>query len=91
MEIFDKQSNNDTLFAELVLPVPIPKLFTYRVPAAWNDKVKTGQRTIVPFGQRKILTGVIAKLHHQPPTEYEAKYLLELLDETEIITPLQFQ
>ena len=91
MEIFDQQSNNDTLFAELVLPVPIPKLFTYRVPAAWNDRVKTGQRTIVPFGQRKILTGVIAKLHHQPPTEYEAKYLLELLDETEIITPLQFQ
>ncbi len=34
---------------------------------------------------------MIAKLHHQPPVDYEAKYLLDLLDETEIITPLQFQ
>ena len=90
-ELFEQTGNKETFFAELVLPVPIPKLFTYRVPAAWNGLVKTGQRAIVPFGQRKILTGVIAKLHHQPPVEYEAKYLLELLDETEIITPFQFQ
>ncbi len=81
----------DTVFVEVILPVPIPKLFTYRVPAVWNEKVKIGQRTIVPFGQRKILTGIIARLHHQPPLEYEAKYLLELLDEHSIITQLQFK
>lgn len=91
MESAAEKEDKRTLFAELVLPVPIPKLFTYRVPAAWNEQVKTGQRAIVPFGQRKVLTGVIAKLHDQPPKEYEAKYLLEILDENEIITPLQFQ
>ncbi len=91
VEIIDKEESKRTLFAELVLPVPVPKLFTYRVPASWNDQVRIGQRAIVPFGQRKILTGIIIKLHHLPPTEYEAKYLLEMLDEAEIITPLQFQ
>ncbi len=91
MESAEEKGDRRTLFAELVLPVPIPKLFTYRVPAAWNDQVKTGQRAIVPFGQRKVLTGIIARLHDQPPKLYEAKYLLEILDETEIITPLQFQ
>jgi primosomal protein N' (replication factor Y) len=90
MEIFEPDDNN-TMFADLVLPVPIPKLFTYRVPADWNTKIKTGQRAIVPFGQRKILTGVIAKIHSRPPSDYEAKYLLELLDENEILTPLQFR
>jgi primosomal protein N' (replication factor Y) len=79
-----------TLFAELILPVPIPKLFTYRVPADFNDRVKTGQRAIVPFGSRKILTGVIAYIHDRPPREYEAKYILELLDESEVITAQQF-
>ena len=83
-------STQETYFAELILPVPIPKLFTYRVPAAWNELVKPGQRAIVPFGQRKIVTGVIAKIHQKPPVDYEAKYLLELLDETEIITSHQF-
>ncbi len=90
MEIFEQESRQ-TFFAELVLPVPVAKLFTYRVPAAWNDTVKIGQRVIVPFGQRKILTGIIAHLHHQPPTTYEAKYLLEILEDSEIITAYQFQ
>jgi primosomal protein N' (replication factor Y) len=90
MEIFEP-GDTTTMFAELVLPVPIPKLFTYRVPAAWNGRIKKGQRAIVPFGQRKILTGIIAGIHHQPPADYEAKYILELLDENEIITAMQFQ
>lgn len=69
-----------TYFAEILLPVPIPKLFTYRVPLELNTKISIGQRAIVQFGDRRILTGIIATLHEQPPTEYEAKYILELLD-----------
>lgn len=46
---------------------------------------------IVQFGERKILTGVIGKLHHQPPKEYEAKYILEILDEEPVITTTQFK
>lgn len=81
----------DTLFAELLLPVPIHKLFTYRVPQSLQESVQVGQRVIVQFGERKILTGVIGKLHNQPPKEYEAKYILELLDEEPVITTVQFK
>ena len=81
----------ETLFAEFVLPVPIPKLFTYRVPSIYNEKIKVGQRAIVQFGQKKILTGIIAHLHNQPPKDYEAKYILELLDEQEVIYSQQFK
>ena len=80
-----------TYFAELLLPVPVPKLFTYRVPFNMNDRVMKGQRAIVQFGDRKILTGVIINLHEQPPTEYEAKYLLELLDEFPVVTEVQLK
>ncbi len=48
------------------------------------------RRAIVPFGPKKILTGVIANIHDRPPVGYEAKYILELLDETEIINQQQF-
>jgi len=81
----------ETLFAEFVLPVPIPKLFTYRIPATHNQKVKVGQRAIVQFGTKKILTGIIAELHNQPPKDYEAKYILELLDEQEVVYDQQFK
>jgi len=75
---------DETLFAELVIPVPIDKLFTYRVPATLNKQIKVGQRAIVQFGAKKIQTGIILRLHNQPPV-YEAKSILELLDENEIV------
>jgi primosomal protein N' (replication factor Y) len=79
----DQQTHEEriTRFADLILPVPITRFFTYRVPFDLNNKVTVGQRVIVQFGDRKILTGIIARLHEQAPTEYEAKYILELLDE----------
>lgn len=88
MSLFE---STDTLFAELLLPVPIHKLFTYRVPQSLTESVQIGQRVIVQFGERKILTGVIGKLHNQPPKEYEAKYILEILDEEPVITNVQFK
>ncbi len=81
---------DQTIFAELIIPVPIHNLFTYRVPAASNSTVRVGQRVIVPFGSRKILTGVIARLTHTPPVGHEARYLLEILDDNESITSAQF-
>ena len=82
---------HETLFAELVIPVPIDRLFTYRVPAAMNEKIKIGQRAIVQFGARKIQTGIVTRLHNRPPVDYEAKYILELLDESEVIYDQQFK
>ncbi|MCE2894879.1 MAG: primosomal protein N' [Flammeovirgaceae bacterium] len=79
-----------TLFADLIIPVPIPRLFTYRVPKLLNEKIRTGQRVIVPFGKKKIVTGIIFSVHENPPKDYEAKSILELLDESEVIYPQQF-
>ena len=88
--LFDNPAS-PTWFADVLLPVPIPGLFTYRVPAEWNDLVKTGCRAIVQFGKTRILTAVIARLHQTPPEKYNAKYLLELLDEYPSVTHKQIQ
>nr|WP_317172841.1 hypothetical protein [Hymenobacter sp. HDW8] len=31
-----------TLFADVILPLPLPKLYTYRVPYEMNDEVVIG-------------------------------------------------
>lgn len=80
-----------TLFAEVLLPVPVPKLFTYRVPHTMNEFIRNGQRAIVQFGDRKILTGLVVTTHERPPKDYEAKYLLELLDDFPVVNELQFE
>jgi primosomal protein N' (replication factor Y) len=78
-----------TLFVDLILPVPIPQLFTYRVPIEMTEIIKIGMRVIVQFGKRKILTGVVAKIHQEPPKNYQAKYVLEILDDVPMVTPYQ--
>lgn len=79
------------MFADVILPVPIPKLFTYRIPFELNDYVLVGKRVIVHFGKRKILTGIIGNLHQKPPADYEAKYILDLLDVEPSIKPIQIK
>jgi primosomal protein N' (replication factor Y) (superfamily II helicase) len=91
VEIFEQAGSGNTLFAELLLPVPIPKLFTYRVPAALNGLIRIGQRAIIQFGDRKILTGLIINIHQHPPKEYQAKYILEILDEFPVVGDLQLK
>ncbi len=83
--------DSSTLFAELIIPVPIPQLFTYRVPQLMTDRIRAGQRVIVPFGKKKIVTGIVHSLHQQPPKEYEAKMILELIDEMEVVYGAQFK
>ncbi|MCE7041978.1 primosomal protein N' [Dyadobacter sp. CY312] len=80
-----------TLFADLILPVPIPSLFTYRVPREMSELIKIGARVIVQFGQKRVLTAAVAQIHTTPPAKYQAKYILELLDEQPIITTRQLE
>lgn len=80
-----------TWFADIILPVPIPKLFTYRVPMDMEKIVQIGSRVIVQFGSKKVLTGVIGRLHNKPPEKYQARYLLEVLDEQAVVHPVQIR
>lgn len=83
-------SERKTLFAEIIIPVPIHKEFTYRIPFELNQHVFAGSRVIVPFGKGKLLTGIVTKIHEKAPTEYQAKYIEYLLDEHPIIAPNQY-
>ena len=78
-----------TLFADVILPLPIPNLFTYRVPYELNDSVEIGKRVIVQFGKKKLYSSIIARIHVNPPKSYQAKYIDSVLDETPIVSQTQ--
>lgn len=79
-----------TLFVNVILPIPIHKEFTYRVPYEMNDAIVIGGRVIVPFGRSKLLTGIVTKISVIAPTDYQAKYIEHILDEEPIITKEQY-
>jgi len=80
----------ETLFVDVVLPLALPNLFSYRVPFELNDYVKVGQRVVVPFGKSKLLTALIRKVHQDVP-KYTIKYIDFILDEQPIVTENQFK
>jgi primosomal protein N' (replication factor Y) (superfamily II helicase) len=59
----------------------VPNLFTYRLMREHVGTVQTGARVIVQFGRTKIVTAIVVAVHQTPPQSYQAKYLLEVLDE----------
>lgn len=78
-------------FADVILPVPIPRMFTYRIPKNLFAEIQIGARVIVQFGRKKILTGIIGKVHNKVPEAYEAKPILEVLDHQPSVNPLQIR
>ncbi len=80
-----------TLFVDIILPIPVHREFTYRVPHELNDQVKIGVRVVVPFGKSKLLTGIITRISEEAPKEYQAKYIEHILDDAPIITGHQYK
>lgn len=80
-----------TKFVDVILPLALPHLLTYRVPFVLNDLVKTGQRVIVQLRDKKLYTALVREVHERVPARYEAKYIDEILDELPVVTPQQLE
>ncbi|HMM11268.1 MAG TPA: primosomal protein N' [Bacteroidales bacterium] len=78
-------------FAEVMVPLPVPGLFTYRIPRELEEAVRPGCRVVVQFGKRKILTALVREVHMRIPQDFTPKYILSLLDEEPIVHPEQFK
>ncbi|AJR03862.1 replication restart helicase PriA [Siansivirga zeaxanthinifaciens] len=76
-------------FIDVIIPVPLQKLFTYSITASEYDFLKVGMRVSVPFGKSKIYTGIVYNIHTEAPIVYEAKEIHQILDETPLVTQNQ--
>ncbi|SKB43376.1 replication restart helicase PriA [Daejeonella lutea] len=78
-----------TIFVEVILPLAISKTYTYRVPYDIDKSVDIGKRVVVQFGKSKIYTAIIYNISDKPPGLYEAKYIIDVLDEEPIVNHFQ--
>ena len=72
-------------FADVILPLPLYKYFTYRIPGNMQGILRQGHRVVVPFGRSKYYTAIVAVLHDTEPEGYEVKEISTLLDEQPIL------
>jgi primosomal protein N' (replication factor Y) len=78
-------------FADVILPVPLERLYTYRIHDNLTGSVIPGKRVVVQFGKTKLYTAVVYAVHNNDPVHYEPKLILELLDRDPVVTPNQFR
>ncbi len=76
-------------FVDVILPIPLEKLFTYSVSNDTAMELKKGMRVAVPFGKSKIYTALVFQVHTDPPVVYEAKEIHEVIDSKPLVSPLQ--
>ncbi len=80
-----------TLFADVLLPLPVPGTFTYRIPFSMNHLVQKGQRVSIQFGSRRVYAGLIMNLHEKAPASGTPKYILSVLDEKPLVNDVQIE
>ncbi len=84
-------SENPPKYVEAALPVPLRRVFTYRVPAEISGSIQIGARLKLPFGRRS-MTGYAVELHTELPADVEVdeskiRDVIELSDDEPLITP----
>ncbi len=78
-------------YAQIVLPLNLKGAFTYKVPQELLSEIQVGMRVLVPFGGKKIYTGIVFELHDNAPESFVAKEVISLLDDKPIVPQEQIQ
>lgn len=79
------------MYVDVILPLSLPHLFTYRVPQDMESLVQVGSRVAVQFGKKRKYAAVIRRIHEVEPTHYAPKTFLFLIDEEPIVYERQLQ
>lgn len=76
------------MYADVILPIPFDT-FTYSIPRDMETVVKKGSRVVVPFGKKKIYTGVVLRVHKDAPADVLVKDIHEVLDAVPTVSDRQ--
>lgn len=78
-------------YVDVILPLPLPRSFTYSLPDEGGEDIRPGCRVVVPFGRKKFYTAIVCNVHFYAPTEYEVKEISAILDAEPVLLPVQFK
>ncbi|WP_407482047.1 primosomal protein N' [Elizabethkingia meningoseptica] len=79
------------MFAQIILPLNIKGTYTYKVPVFLYGKLSEGMRVVIPFGGKKLYTGIITELHDREPEAFLPKEIISALDNEAILPAEQLK
>ncbi|HUZ58923.1 MAG TPA: primosomal protein N' [Hanamia sp.] len=88
--LFNEITQNIFNWVEVILPLALPKIYTYSVPEKLVKKLQIGCRVEVVFGKNKKYAGIIKSINQEKPV-YETKEILNVIDDEPVVYPKQLQ
>lgn len=76
-------------YADVILPLALPKNYTYAIPDGMDASIQAGSRVAVQLGRQKKYAGIVKAVHEQAPLDYKTKPLLDLLDKDPVVFQAQ--
>lgn len=74
------------MYANVILPLPFDRTFTYRVPDGLSDTLSVGSRVLVPFGAKKYYTAIVESLSPIKPADaFNIKDIAVIIDSSPIL------
>lgn len=80
----------ETLYIDIILPLPLDSLFTYSVPKEIEPDIEMGKRVLVQFGKSKMTLGLIVRSHHDKP-DFNTKDIAKVVDRQPVVTEKQIK
>jgi primosomal protein N' (replication factor Y) len=78
-------------YAEVLIPLALPKNYTWAVPDHFNQLITIGCRVEVILGKNKRYSGIVKQLHSNKPGAFEPKDILNILDGEPLVYQQQLQ
>jgi primosomal protein N' (replication factor Y) (superfamily II helicase) len=82
-------SNSAFRFADIIVPLNLPKKLTYGIPVEIQDMLQPGMRVEVSLGKNKLYAGIVERIHNDKPEAYDVKPIRNIIDEFPIVNDKQ--
>ncbi len=79
------------MFAEIIIPLALPKTYTYAIPDHLLEQVQPGVRVEVVFGRQKKYAGVVKSVFAEKPQGFEPKPIQNVLDAEPVVHEAQLE
>lgn len=81
----------DNHFADIILPLAVKGTFTYAIPELDAGIILEGSRVLVQFGNKKLYSGIVNRIHNTPPAGRQARTIERVLDPYPVVSSLQLK
>ncbi len=79
------------MFVEVIIPLALPKNYTWQVPEKWQSAILPGIRVEVALRKNKKYSGIVKKIVAEIPAAFTPSPILNILDSTPVVNETQLK